>query len=64
MSEDQKDAKQHRIESFYGTFSRCFSLPTDADESKITAKSDNGVLKVYVPKTAISEPKPIKVSVD
>ena len=64
MSEEEKDAKQHRIESFYGTFSRSFSLPPDADESKITAKSDNGILKVRVPKTAISEPKPIEVSVD
>lgn len=63
MDEEEHDAKKHRIESFYGTFSRSFSLPADADTDKITAKSKNGVLKVRVPKTEIHEPKPIEIAV-
>lgn len=55
--------KQHRVESFYGTFARSFSLPADADESKIFAESRDGVLKVHVPKTKAQQPKPIEIQV-
>lgn len=55
--------KQHRVESFYGSFARSFSLPADADESKIYAESKDGVLKVHIPKTAVSKPKPIEIQV-
>jgi HSP20 family protein len=63
MDKEEEDATQHRIESFYGTFSRSFSLPSDVDEEKITAKSENGVLKVHLPKTKVTMPKPIEISV-
>lgn len=55
--------KQHRVESFYGSFARSFSLPADADESKIYAESKDGVLKVHVPKTKAQQPKPIEIQV-
>lgn len=55
--------KQHRVESFYGNFARSFSLPADADESKIYAESKDGVLKVHIPKTAVAKPKPIEIQV-
>lgn len=55
--------KQHRVESFYGTFARSFSLPADADESKIQAESKDGVLKVRIPKTQVVKPRPIEVQV-
>jgi HSP20 family protein len=55
--------KQHRIESFYGTFARSFSLPADADESKIIAESKDGVLKVRIPKTQVLKPRPIEIQV-
>jgi HSP20 family protein len=55
--------KQHRVESFYGSFERSFSLPADADESKIYAESKDGVLKVHVPKTPVVRPKPIEIQV-
>ena len=63
MEEEEKDATQHRIESFYGTFSRSFALPSDVDEDKISAKSKNGILKVHLPKTEVSKPKPVNVPV-
>jgi HSP20 family protein len=63
MDKEEEDATQHRIESFYGTFSRSFALPSDVDEEKITAKSENGVLKVHLPKTKVTMPKPIEISV-
>lgn len=64
MEEEEHDATQHRIESFYGTFSRSFALPNDADEDKISAKAKNGILRVRVPKTKASEPTPLEISVE
>lgn len=55
--------KQHRVESFYGSFARSFSLPADADEAKISAESKDGVLKVHIPKTAVAQPKAIDITV-
>lgn len=55
--------KQHRIESFYGSFARSFTLPTDVDESKIQADSKDGVLTVRLPKTEAPKPRAIEVQV-
>lgn len=55
--------KQHRVESFYGSFARSFSLPADADESKIYAESKDGVLKVHIPKSKAARPKAIDIQV-
>jgi len=56
--------QQHRVESFYGQFSRSFSLPADVDESGIQAKSKDGVLKVVLPKAEVTQPKAIEISVN
>ncbi|MGI9329101.1 MAG: Hsp20/alpha crystallin family protein [Gammaproteobacteria bacterium] len=55
--------QQHRVESFYGQFSRSFSLPADVDESGIQANSKDGVLKVVLPKAELVQPKAIEVTV-
>ncbi len=47
---EEKTDKMHRVERSYGRFSRSFSLPPDADASKITANVDNGVVHVTIPK--------------
>ena len=54
---------QHRIESFYGSFARSFSLPADVDENTIQAESKDGVLKIHLPKTVIEKPKAIDIKV-
>jgi len=64
MEIDEETEKQHRIENFYGRFSRSFTLPSDVDESRISAKTNKGMLKVHLPKTKQTETKPIEVSVD
>ncbi|MEZ5566354.1 MAG: Hsp20/alpha crystallin family protein [Gammaproteobacteria bacterium] len=46
LEDTSSDEKHHRIESYYGTFARSFSLPADADDSKIQAESKDGVLRV------------------
>jgi len=55
--------KTHRIESFYGSFARSFSLPADVDEENIRAQSKDGVLRVHLPKAAIQKAKAIEVQV-
>jgi HSP20 family protein len=60
---EHKDEKVHRVESFYGQFSRSFRLPEDADINAIQAESRNGVLKVRVPKTPAPKPRTVEVQV-
>ena len=55
--------KQHRVESFYGSFARSFNLPADVDDSKVYAESKDGVLSVHLPKTAVAKPKAIEIQV-
>ena len=62
--EKTDDSEQtHRIESFYGSFSRSFSLPADVDESQIHAQSKDGVLRVHLPKAEVQKAKPIEIKV-
>ena len=62
QKEDQKK-KFHRIERSFGTFRRSFTLPEDADSTKVTAEFRGGVLKVHLPTTPIARSKAIEVKV-
>lgn len=61
---EHKDEKQHRVESFYGSFARSFRLPDDADVAAIQAESRNGVLKVRVPKKPAARARTVEVQVN
>lgn len=50
-----------RVERVYGSFFRRFSLPDTADTDKISAKSNNGVLEIRVPKHEKLQPRKIAV---
>jgi HSP20 family protein len=43
------------VESFYGTFSRSFSLPENTDINAIRCESKDGVQTVHIPKTEKKE---------
>jgi len=60
--EDRKK-KFHRIERSYGTFRRSFTLPEDADSTKVTAEFRDGVLKVHLPTTPVARSKATQVKV-
>ena len=47
---DKEQSAYHRIERSFGLFQRSFRLPDAIDADNISAKSDNGVLEVRVPK--------------
>ncbi len=53
----------HRMESFYGAFSRSFTLPETVDTDKIKADYRNGVLTVTIPQKPEVRPREIPVSV-
>ena len=50
LNSEHKKEDYYKFESRYGTFKRTFTLPEDADAEHITAKSDNGVLTLSIPK--------------
>lgn len=63
MESTEENETRHRIESFYGSFARSFSLPADVDASAIRAESKDGVLRVHLPKAEIEKPKAIDIKV-
>ncbi len=60
---EEKDKKYHRIERAYGSFARSFTIPEDAEGTKVFAEFQDGVLKVHLPKSAQAKPKSIEVRV-
>lgn len=55
IEETSEDEKQHRIESFYGSFERMFAIPADVDQDEIKAESDKGVLRIHMPKRQVGK---------
>jgi HSP20 family protein len=60
---EEKGKKFLRIERSYGTFLRTFTVPPDADDTKIDAEFKEGLLKVHLPKSEKAKPKTIDVKV-
>ena len=61
---DEKEERDNyrRIESYYGSFSRSFTLPETADRDNIKADYKNGVLTVAIPQKPEMKPREIPVS--
>ena len=60
---EEKGKKYHRVERTYGSFLRSFTLPEDADGSKVSAEYKDGMLNVHLPKSEKVKPKSIEVKV-
>ena len=60
---EEKGKKYHRVERPYGSFMRNFTLPEDADCSKISAEYKDGLLKVHLPKSEQTKKKAIEVKI-
>jgi HSP20 family protein len=63
FEKEEKGKKYHRVERAYGSFVRSFSLPEDADGSKVTADFKEGMLQVHLPKSEKAKPKAIEIKV-
>jgi HSP20 family protein len=60
---EEKGKKYHRVERAYGSFLRSFTLPENADGTKVSAEYKDGVLKVRLPKSENAKPKAIEVKI-
>ena len=60
---ENEDKKAHRIERFYGSFQRSFTLPENVSEDKIHADHKNGMLYLRLPKTEETAPKQLDIQI-
>lgn len=58
---EQKGEERYVYERRYGSFSRSFTLPRSVDPDRISARFENGVLTVTMPKAPESRGKRIEV---
>jgi HSP20 family protein len=63
FEKEVKEESYHRIERSYGSFQRSFSLPVTVNQEKVTARFQDGVLEVRLPKKEQAKPKQIQVDV-
>jgi HSP20 family protein len=63
QQKDEKNEKFHRVESFYGSFERSFSLPENANADAIRCESKDGILTVHIPKSETAKHKPKQITV-
>jgi HSP20 family protein len=54
QDKEEVNKRFHRIERFYGSFSRSFSLPEDAEAKELKATAQEGQLVVSVPRKAVA----------
>lgn len=57
-TEDDVDRRQMRKEFNYGAFKRSFTLPLAADSTAISAKHENGILMITIPKKEEAKERP------
>jgi len=58
---EQEGVQSRRNERASGRFLRQFSLPDTADGEGVTAKGNNGVLEIVIPKHPAAKPRRIEV---
>ncbi|MEQ6885659.1 Hsp20/alpha crystallin family protein [Salicola sp. Rm-C-2C1-2] len=60
----EDDSRRHRVERFYGHFSRSFTLPENVDDENIKANYRDGVLELTLAKQHKAKPRAIEVEVN
>lgn len=63
FEQEQKGKRYHRVERAYGSFTRYFSVPEDADDSQVSAEFKDGVLNVRLAKSEKAKPRAVEVKV-
>jgi HSP20 family protein len=53
----------YRKEVRRGTFSRSIALPMEVDTDNVTATSENGIMRIVMPKSEKAKPKKVAVEV-
>jgi len=63
FDKEENNKRYHRIERSYGSFTRSFAVPDDAEDSTVAAEFKDGVLTVRLAKSEKARPKSIEVKV-
>jgi len=63
QQKEDKSEKVHRMESFYGSFERRFSLPENVNAEAVHCDSKDGILTVHIPKTESPKQKAKQITV-
>ncbi len=58
---EEKKENFHRVESYYGSFSRTLRLPGEIEANNVEANYKDGVLKITIPKAKKAETKKINI---
>ena len=61
QEKEEKGKKFHRVERYYGSFMRTFTVPDNVDEKKVRAEFKDGVLNLHLPKAESFKPRKIEV---
>jgi HSP20 family protein len=61
QEKEEKTEKFHRVESFYGSFSRSFGLPDNIRVDAVRSEYKDGVLAVHIPKVEKEKAKQIAI---
>lgn len=64
LNTEIKEDRYYRRERNHGTFHRAFTLPSEIEPDKITAKFKDGILEIEIPKPDTEKPKQISVNVE
>ena len=64
QEKEEEGTKLHRVERYFGSFVRRFSLPDNADGSHVTAMFRNGVLDLQIPKKPVTSAAAMSVKID
>jgi len=60
-NEEKEDERITKQEFSYQSFTRSFTLPELVEDEKISAKYENGILSITIPKKEEAKPKPVKL---
>jgi HSP20 family protein len=63
QEKEESGKRFHRVERYYGSFLRTFTVPDNIDEGKVRAEFKDGVLNILLPKSEKAKPKAIDVKV-
>ena len=63
QEKEEKNKKFHRIERAYGSFTRSFRVPEDADANTVKAEFKDGMLNITLPKSEKPAGKSIDVKI-
>jgi HSP20 family protein len=62
-SREEKEKQYHLTERSYGRFERSFRLPDTVDRDKISARFENGLLTITLPKSEKSQQKAKRIEI-